>query len=51
MNQGIKYIIMLSMIRKYGIVGTKVCVGQDYSLWVPVITNNFIERNGKYILK
>jgi len=45
-----KYIIMLSMIRKYGIVGTKICVGQDYSLWVPVITNNFIE-NGKYTLE
>jgi len=37
---------MLSMIRKCGIVGTKICVGQDNLLWVPVITNNFLERNG-----
>jgi len=43
-----KYIIMLSMIRKYGIVGTKICVGQD-SLWVPVLTDYFIVTNGKYI--
>ena len=46
-----KYIIMLSMIRKDVIVGTKICVGHDYSLWLPIITNNFIKRNGKYIVK
>ena len=34
---------MLSIIRQYDIVCTKICVWQDYSLWVPVITYNFIK--------